>query len=89
MKTDEKRTANTAVKSCGGTTSPSGSILPQAQPCPKCGQEYTGAPALSRFDNETFVCPDCGTREALEFIGIGKAEQDEILKIIHKHFGAE
>ena len=57
--------------------------------CPKCGQEYKGVPALSRFDNETFVCPDCGTREALEFIGIGKAEQDEILAIIHKNFGAE
>lgn len=57
--------------------------------CPKCEQEYTDAPALSRFDNETFVCPDCGTREALEFIGIGKAEQDEILEVIHRHFGEE
>mgnify|MGYP004540683041 FL=1 len=57
--------------------------------CPKCGQEYTGAPALSRFDNETIVCPDCGTREALDSIGICKAEQDEILEVIHRHFGEE
>ena len=28
--------------------------------CPKCGKEYTGAPALSRLDNTTLVCPDCG-----------------------------
>lgn len=62
---------------------------PKTATCPKCGQEYTDAPALSRFNNETFVCPDCGTREALEFIGIGKLEQDEILAIIHKHFSTE
>ncbi|MBO5318959.1 MAG: hypothetical protein J6B01_04015 [Ruminococcus sp.] len=54
--------------------------------CPKCGQEYTGAPALSRFDNETFVCPDCGTREALEFIGVSVEEQDKIISIIHSHY---
>lgn len=57
--------------------------------CPKCGQEYTGAPALSRFDSETFVCPDCGTREALDSIGISEKEQDEILEVIHRHFGEE
>lgn len=33
--------------------------------CPKCGCEYTGRPALSREDNETEICPDCGMREAL------------------------
>jgi len=37
--------------------------------CPKCGKEYTGVPALSRLDNTTLVCPECGTREALESIG--------------------
>ena len=33
--------------------------------CPKCGQEYTGRPALSRADNKTMICPDCGIHEAL------------------------
>lgn len=33
--------------------------------CPKCGYEYTGRPALSRKDNRTEICPDCGMREAL------------------------
>lgn len=42
--------------------------------CPKCGQEYTGRPALSRADNKTMICPDCGIHEALENIGVGKEE---------------
>ncbi len=51
--------------------------------CPKCGQSYKGRPALSREDNKTLICPDCGAREALESIGVGAAEQEEILAIIH------
>ena len=51
--------------------------------CPRCGKEYTGRPAVSRADNQTPLCPDCGTREALESIGIDTAEQDKILKAIH------
>ena len=43
--------------------------------CPKCGQEYTGRPALSRADNKTMICPDCGIHEALENIGVGKEVQ--------------
>lgn len=52
--------------------------------CPKCGKQYTGHPALSRADNQTLICPDCGTREALESLGVGTEEQDRILGIIHK-----
>lgn len=51
--------------------------------CPKCGQSYKGRPALSRNDEKTLICPDCGVREALESIGVGAAEQEEILAIIH------
>ena len=36
--------------------------------CPRCGKPYHDVPALSRMDNETLICPDCGTREALESI---------------------
>ncbi len=53
--------------------------------CPRCGQTYRGVPALSRKDNETLICPDCGTREALESIGVSAAEQDEILATIHRY----
>ena len=37
--------------------------------CPKCGCVYTEVPALSRTDNDTLICPDCGTHEALEALG--------------------
>ena len=53
--------------------------------CPKCGKSYVGRPALSRADNQTPICPDCGTREALESIGVDTAEQDKILDAIHQN----
>lgn len=34
--------------------------------CPICGQQYSGYPALSRKDNKTEICSNCGTKEALE-----------------------
>jgi len=34
--------------------------------CPRCGQEYTGFPALSRVDNSTSICSPCGTEEAMD-----------------------
>lgn len=34
--------------------------------CPRCGKKYTGYPALSRRDNKTEICPDCGVAEAFE-----------------------
>ena len=52
--------------------------------CPKCGKTYTGHPALSRADNETLICPDCGTREALDSIGVSAEEQESILQTIHR-----
>ena len=53
--------------------------------CPICGRPYSGVPALSRTDNKTKICPDCGTRQALESIGVDKEEQEKILSIIHQH----
>ncbi len=52
--------------------------------CPRCRKAYHGHPAVSRLDNETAICSDCGTREALESIDISKAEQEQILSIIHR-----
>ncbi len=52
--------------------------------CPKCGKAYCGVPALSRTDNQTLICPDCGTREALESIGVDAEEQESILDSIHR-----
>lgn len=58
----------------------------QKRICPICGQEYTGVPALSRTDNKTLICPDCGTRQALSSIGVKPDEQEQILAVIHKNY---
>lgn len=52
--------------------------------CPKCGQIFTERPAVSRVDGITLICPDCGTREALAYLGVEPEEQNEIIEIIHK-----
>lgn len=52
--------------------------------CPRCGKHYRAVPALSRRDNRTLICPDCGTREALESIGVKGEEQEQILRAIHR-----
>lgn len=54
------------------------------QICPFCGNSYRGVPATSRKDGKTPICPDCGTREALESIGVSKEEQDSIIQTIHQ-----
>ena len=56
--------------------------------CPKCGRVYTERPASSRVDGSP-ICPDCGTREALESIGVSVEEQDKILGIIHEKYEGE
>ena len=56
--------------------------------CPKCGVSYTARPAQSRLDGSP-ICPDCGTREALDSIGVSRAEQDKILDIIHRQYKPE
>ncbi len=56
--------------------------------CPLCGALYSGHPALSRTDNQTLICPDCGTRQALQSIGVDADEQDKIIRTIHQHTGS-
>lgn len=58
--------------------------ITQIKICPRCGQVYHEPPALSRIDNQTLICPDCGTREALESIDVGQEEQEVIFAIIHR-----
>ena len=55
--------------------------------CPICGQEYTDHPAISRADNETPICSDCGTRQALESLSIDTDEQEKIITAIHRSMG--
>ena len=53
--------------------------------CPLCGRLYHEHPALSRTDSETLICPDCGTRQALQSIGVDPDEQERIIETIHQH----
>lgn len=34
--------------------------------CPICKNKIIGYPAISRKDNKTEICSQCGTKEALE-----------------------
>lgn len=52
--------------------------------CPVCGKHYTDPPAISRKDNKTAICPDCGTLEALESVGATQEMKDEALTKIHE-----
>ena len=56
----------------------------QLRKCPKYGKLFSERGAVSRVDNVTIICPDCGTREALESIGVDETEQEKILDTIHR-----
>lgn len=60
----------------------------QLRKCPKCGKLFSERGAVSRMDNVTIICPDCGTREALESIGVDETEQEKILDTIHSSLQA-
>lgn len=51
--------------------------------CPKCGKEYTERPAISRMDNSE-ICPECGTLEALNAVGYSEEEKEEGMKLVHE-----
>lgn len=50
--------------------------------CPKCGESYSEPPALSRVDNNMEICPLCGTKEALDAVGLteGSSIREAILR---------
>lgn len=45
--------------------------------CPKCGRSFQRLLALSRVDNKTMICDDCGTMEALEAVPPGRMSPQE------------
>jgi rubrerythrin len=56
------------------------------EPCPICGRTYNQHPALSRIDNKTYICPDCGTYEAFVDAGLIQADANYVqylLRILH------
>ena len=50
--------------------------------CPICGKEFFRPPAVSRRDN-SLICSRCGTREALEDLGLDKEKIEGILTAIY------
>lgn len=51
--------------------------------CPFCRRSFSSPPALSRFDNETLICPRCGTREALQTLSFSPEKIEGILSAIY------
>ena len=52
--------------------------------CPKCGKETEWLRAISRADNKTMICDECGTKEALDAAGLteGSSVRGSILACI-------
>ena len=55
--------------------------------CTLCHRTYSEAPALSRTDNKTLICSECGTRQALQSVGLPIEEQEQIIKAIYDKQG--
>lgn len=50
--------------------------------CPKCGRSFERLLALSRTDNKTMICDECGTMEALDSLPQGALSPQERTKIM-------
>lgn len=49
--------------------------------CPECGRSFNRLRALSRTDNKTMICDECGTVEALESLPHGILTPQERTRI--------
>ena len=54
--------------------------------CSICGKAYCDYPALSRTDNKTGICPDCGVVQGLEACGVDAETIKTVLQAIHTSF---
>lgn len=52
--------------------------------CPRCGKEAKRLLSLSRADNKTMICDECGTKEALDDAGLteGSSVRKSILACV-------
>ena len=52
--------------------------------CPRCGIEVKRLLSLSRADNKTMICDECGTKEALDDAGLteGSSVRKSILACV-------
>ena len=73
---------------CGRTYTELSAVASVNQPaltrCVKSPLE-TRMPALSRIDNKTDICPECGCWEALEVVGLSKDEIEKTIAVMRNH----
>ena len=50
--------------------------------CPICKKEFNNPPALSRKDNKTKICSECGIVEAITIIEPDKKKAQEFINSI-------
>ena len=53
--------------------------------CPLAAGPTTALLRFPERTTETLICPDCGTRQALQSIGVEPSEQEQIIETIHRH----
>ena len=46
--------------------------------CPRCGKVYNNYPSISRYDNKTLICTNCGIEEAIINYAGGKLKNPNI-----------
>ncbi len=49
--------------------------------CPRCGRKFERLLALSRADNKTMICDECGIMEALDSLPPGRLSPQEKTRI--------
>ena len=49
--------------------------------CHRCGRSFERLLALSRIDNKTMICDECGTMEAMESLPNGILAPQERIRI--------
>ena len=52
--------------------------------CPVCRKAYSTHPAISRRDNKTLICPDCGLIQGMCDYGIPISLQETLLELVHE-----
>ena len=59
--------------------------------CPICGNEYDRLLALSRTDNETPICDECGVKQALDTAGFteGSSTREAVLEAHRKAYNPQ
>ena len=60
--------------------------------CPRCSEKFSEYPALSRRDNSTDICSECGTKEAMcDFIPLDRIPSEDLLTemIFQKKIGVD